>query len=138
MDIKNIVHHLSPQDEAANRSIQRAFVFVPFRTRTSAFNDSDREGLVLGSSGRARDDREMVQVTRHSRPRLAPRLLRHVQSPPIAAGAHESAGHLACVLAAFEDGNTGDKRCFISIDTLYEAPTAGGHVMDKLRLMQPQ
>jgi hypothetical protein len=92
----------------------------------------------VGSSGRARDDREMVQVTRHGRPRLAPRLLRRVKPPPIAAGAHESAGHRACVLAALEDRNAGDKRCFISIDTLYEAPTASGHVVDKLRLMQPQ
>jgi hypothetical protein len=50
----------------------------------------------------------------------------------------ESAGHRACVLAALEDRNAGDKRCFISIDTLYEAPAASGHVVDKLRLMQPQ
>ena len=46
--------------------------------------------------------------------------------------------HRAGVLTALEDGYAGRKRCFISIDTLYEAPAASGHVVDKLRLMQPQ
>jgi hypothetical protein len=46
--------------------------------------------------------------------------------------------HRAGVLAALEDGYAGRKRGFVSIDTLYETPAASGHVVDKLRLVQPQ
>jgi hypothetical protein len=51
---------------------------------------------------------------------------------------YETPGHRACVLAALEDRNAGRKRCLVSIDTLYEAPTASGHIVDKLRLVEPQ
>ena len=51
---------------------------------------------------------------------------------------YEPPWHRAGVLAALEDRNPGCKRGFVSIDTLYEAPAASGHVVDKLWLMQPQ
>jgi hypothetical protein len=51
---------------------------------------------------------------------------------------HETPWHRAGVLAAVEDRDARRKRCFVSIDTLYEAPAASGHVVDKLRLVQPQ
>ena len=51
---------------------------------------------------------------------------------------HQTSWHRAGVLAALEDRNAGRKRCLVSIDTLYEAPAASGHVVDKLRLVQPQ
>jgi hypothetical protein len=51
---------------------------------------------------------------------------------------YQTPWHRAGVLATLEDRNAGRKRCFVSIDTLYEAPAASGHVVDKLRLMQPQ
>ena len=56
----------------------------------------------------------------------------------IVACAYETPWHRAGVLAALEDGYAGRKRGFVSIDTLYETPTASGHVVDKLRLVQPQ
>jgi hypothetical protein len=56
----------------------------------------------------------------------------------IVACPYETAGHRAGVLAALENRHAGRKRCFISIDTLYEAPAASGQVVDKLRLVQPQ
>ena len=56
----------------------------------------------------------------------------------IVACSYETPWHRTGVLAALEDGNAGRKRCFVSIDTLYEAPAVSGHVVDKLRLMQPQ
>jgi hypothetical protein len=42
------------------------------------------------------------------------------------------------VLAALEGHNAGYNRTLISIDTLYEAPAASRHIVDKLRLMQAQ
>ena len=50
----------------------------------------------------------------------------------------ETPWHRAGVLATLEDRNASRKRCFVSIDTLYEAPAASRHVVDKLRLVQPQ
>ena len=72
------------------------------------------------------------------RPRFAPCLLRRVQPPPVAAGAHESAGHRAGVLAALEYRSTGDKSGLVALDTLHEAATAGRHVVDQLGLVEPQ
>jgi hypothetical protein len=51
---------------------------------------------------------------------------------------YEAPGQRAGVLAALEDRNAGRKRGFVSIDTLYEAPAASGHIVDKLRLVEPQ
>ena len=42
------------------------------------------------------------------------------------------------MLAPLEDRNAGCERCLVSIDTLYEAPAASGHIVDKLRFVQPQ
>src|SRR5262245_8989736 len=57
---------------------------------------------------------------------------------PLWACAHETPRHRARVLAPLEDWNACGKRRFISVDTLHETPAASRHVMDKLRLMQPQ
>jgi hypothetical protein len=56
----------------------------------------------------------------------------------IAACSYETLRHRAGVLTALEDGYPGRKRCLISIDTLYEPPATSRHVVDKLRLVQPQ
>src|ERR1700676_4048307 len=65
-------------------------------------------------------------------------LLRRVQPPSIAAGAHESAGHRTGVLAALEYRSSGDERGLVALDTLHEAATAGRHVVDQLGLVEPQ
>ena len=56
----------------------------------------------------------------------------------IVACPYQTSWHRAGVLAALEDRNTRRKRCFVSINTLNETPTASGHVMNKLRLVQSQ
>ena len=56
----------------------------------------------------------------------------------VVARSYETPGHRAGVLAALEDRNAGRERCFVSLDALHEAPAASGHVVDKLRLVQPQ
>ena len=55
----------------------------------------------------------------------------------IMACSYQAPRHRAGMLASLEDGNAGRKRCFISIDTLHEAPAASGHVVDKFWLVQP-
>ena len=65
-----------------------------------------------------------------------PRILRSTVT--IVASSYETPRHRAGVLTALEDRNAGCNRCFISIDTLYETPAASGHVVDKLRLVQPE
>src|ERR1700676_963630 len=65
-------------------------------------------------------------------------LLRRVQPPSIAAGAHESAGHRTGVLAALEYRSSGDERGLVALDTLHEAATAGRHVVDQLGLVEPK
>src|SRR5712671_4983136 len=67
----------------------------------------------------------------HGRPRFAARLLRGVQPSSIAAGAHESSGHRASVLAALEYRSSGDESGLVALDTLHEAATAGWHVVDQ-------
>jgi hypothetical protein len=42
------------------------------------------------------------------------------------------------VLATLENRNPSRERCFISVDTLYEASAAGRHVVDELRLVEAQ
>jgi hypothetical protein len=42
------------------------------------------------------------------------------------------------VLATLKNGNSGHERRLIAVDALYEAPAAGGHVVDKFRLMESQ
>src|SRR5439155_16331146 len=61
-----------------------------------------------------------------------------VQRPPIAASAHEPARHRAGVLAALEDRNSGDEGGLVAVDTLHEAAPAGRHVVNQLRLVEPQ
>ena len=51
---------------------------------------------------------------------------------------YEAPGHRAGMLATLEDRNACRERCFISVDPLHEAPAAGRHVVDELRLMQPK
>jgi hypothetical protein len=79
---------------------------------------------------------------RSSRPAGVPEFTRLHQilrgRTTVVACPYETPGHRAGVLAALEDRNARRKRGFIPIDTLYEAPAASGHVVDKLRLVQPQ
>ena len=56
----------------------------------------------------------------------------------VAACSHEATRHRAGMLATLEDRNACRKRCFISLDALYEAPAAGRHVVHEFRLVQPQ
>jgi hypothetical protein len=56
----------------------------------------------------------------------------------IVACSYKTPWHRAGVLTALEDGYASRKRCFISIDMLYESPAASGHIVDKLRLVQPK
>ena len=56
----------------------------------------------------------------------------------IVACPYETPWHRAGVFAAFEDRNAGRERYFVPIDTLNEAPAASGHIVDKLRLVQPK
>jgi hypothetical protein len=65
------------------------------------------------------------------------RLLRR-QPQSIAAGAYESAGHRAGMLAALENRSSGDESGLVALDTLHEAATAGWHVVGQLRLVEPQ
>jgi hypothetical protein len=69
---------------------------------------------------------------------VAPRLLRRVQPPPIAAGAHESAGHRAGGLAALENRSPCDESGLVAPDALDEAATSGRHVVDQFGLVEPQ
>jgi hypothetical protein len=61
-----------------------------------------------------------------------------LRTATIVACPHQTSWHRAGVLAALKDRNAGRKRCFVSFDTLYETPAASGHVVDKLRLVEPQ
>lgn len=70
------------------------------------------------------------------RPPVPPRILRNTTT--VVACPYEPPWHRTGVLAALEDRNAGRKRGFVSIDTLDKAPAASGHVVDKLRLVQPQ
>ena len=69
------------------------------------------------------------------RPPVPPRILRNTTT--VVACPYEPPWHRTGVLAALEDRNAGRKRGFVSIDTLYKR-AASGHVVDKLRLVQPQ
>ena len=42
------------------------------------------------------------------------------------------------MLAALEDRGAGDEGCLVALGTLYEAPAAGGKVVDDLRRMKAQ
>src|SRR2546426_2049156 len=55
-----------------------------------------------------------------------------------AAGAHETAGHGAGVLALLEDRRSGDERRLVAVDALHEAAAAGRHVVHEFRLVEPQ
>src|SRR5215470_2998968 len=66
---------------------------------------------------------------------IAPSVLRR---PTIAARADETPRHRTGMLATLEDGNACRQRGFVAVDALHEAPAAGRHVVDQLRLMQPQ
>jgi hypothetical protein len=65
-------------------------------------------------------------------------LLDFTARPTIASGSNKTPRQSARVLAALEDWDASRKRCFISIDPLHKAPASSRHVVDKLRLMQPQ
>ena len=65
-----------------------------------------------------------------------PQILRSTTT--IVACPYQTSWHRAGVLAALENRNPSRKRRLVSIDTLYEAPAASGHVVDKFGLVQLQ